>query len=158
MMLLMEPDNVTKILKKAREVYGHKNQILVCIEELNELGAALAKYPRYESEQEAKEKLHDTVLDEVADVLIILDHVQAIVGLTDEEIAGRICEKAARLERWLNNSSSMQRTLEDRAVGSERHSCLGCDNWENPEANMCGACMAAEATDGVRPFYKPRKD
>ena len=156
MMLLMEPDNVTKILKKAREVYGHKNQILVCIEELNELGAALAKYPRYEDEQEAKEKLHDKVLDEAADVLIILDHVQAIVGLTDEEIANRICEKAARLERWLSNSSSMQRTLEDRAVGVPE--CKTCENWENPDYHMCKTCMSTEGTEGVRPFYKPRKD
>lgn len=149
--------DIGAILKKARETYGNKNQILVCIEELNELACVLAKYPRYDSEDEARISLHDKAVDEVADVFIILDHVQHILHIGNEEIVNRIEKKVERLDRWLTNSDSMQRTVEDRTVGNEQHSCLECDNWENPEANMCGACMAAEATDGVRPFYKPKK-
>ena len=36
----MKTEEVTKVLERAREVYGNKNQILVSIEELNELACA----------------------------------------------------------------------------------------------------------------------
>ena len=39
-----------KVLEEARNTYGSKNQILVCMEELNELACVLAKYPRYDDE------------------------------------------------------------------------------------------------------------
>lgn len=148
---------VSSVLQHARETYGSKNQILVCIEELNELACVLAKYPRYEEEQKARIDLHNSVLDEVADVMIILDHIQNIFELSDKEIHSRVLAKVGRLERWLKESNSMQQTIEDRAIEGEQHSCLNCDNWENPETNICGICMAAEATDGVRPFYKQKK-
>lgn len=146
----------TAVLKRARETYGNKNQILVCIEELNELACVLAKYPRYENEHEAVKNLHDSVLDEVADVLIILDHIQAILNLSDEEVIERIGKKIDRLDRWLNDSSSMQRTLEDRAVGSV--DCKTCENWKNPDYTMCKTCMSTEGTEGIRPFYKRKAD
>lgn len=154
---MIPKDRQAEILEEARQTYGNKNQILVCIEELNELACVLAKFPRYEDENKAREELYESVLDEVADVVIILDHVQHILHIDNNEVADRIEKKIGRLERWLENSSSMQRTLEDRAVG-KTGSCLSCANWENPEANMCGTCMAAEGTEGVRPFYKPRKE
>lgn len=152
----MTAEEQIKVLETARKVYGNKNQILVCIEELNELACVLAKFPRYEDEDEAREKLMDKALDEVADVLIILEHVQKIFELTDEGIADRMLKKIERLDRWLKNSTSMQRTLEDRAVGEV--DCKTCQNWENPDYSMCKACMSTEGTEGVRPFYKPRKE
>ena len=148
------------VLKRAREVYGSKNQILVCVEELTELSSVLTKYPRYENEEEAKEKLHDKVLDEVADVLIILDHVQNIMGLTTEEVYARMSAKVERLERWLDNSDSFQHTLEDRAV-IDCHTCAhklsSSSKTLEADAMRCTTCIAAEATDGVKPFYKPLK-
>ena len=152
----MTVEEQIKVLETARKVYGNKNQILVCIEELNELACVLAKFPRYEDEDEAREKLMDKALDEVADVLIILEHVQKIFELTDEDIADRMMKKIERLDRWLRNSTSMQRTLEDRAVGTV--DCKTCQNWKNPEYSMCKTCMSTEGTEGVRPFYKPRKE
>lgn len=152
----MTVEEQIKVLEKARKVYGNKNQILVCIEELNELACVLAKFPRYEDEDEAREKLMDKALDEVADVMIILEHVQKIFNLTDEAIVDRMMKKIERLDRWLKNSTSMQRTLEDRVVGVV--DCKTCQNWENPEYSMCKTCMSTEGTEGVRPFYKPRKE
>ena len=152
----MTVEEQIKVLETARKVYGNKNQILVCIEELNELACVLAKFPRYEDEDEAREKLMDKALDEVADVLIILEHVQKIFELTDEDIADRMMKKIERLDRWLRNSTSMQRTLEDRAVGTV--DCKTCQNWKNPEYSMCKTCMSTEGTEGVRPLYKPRKE
>lgn len=149
--------NMEKTLQLARETYGNKNQILVCIEELNELACVLAKYPRYDSEEEARLKLTDAAIDEVADVIIILDHVQNILQLSTESIQDRIKKKVGRLERWLNSSNSMQRTVEDRSVDEPLPLCVVCANSDNPEANMCATCRAAEAIDGSRPFYKPKK-
>lgn len=152
--------DMKSVLQKAREVYGSKNQILVCVEELNELSSVLTKYPRYENEEEAKEALHDRILDEVADVMIILDHVQNIMGLTAEEVYARMNAKVERLERWLANSDSFQHTLEDRAV-IDCHTCAHKLNSSSEtleaDAMRCTTCIAAEATDGVKPFYKPLK-
>ena len=152
----MTVEEQIKVLETARNVYGNKNQILVCIEELNELACVLAKLPRYEDEDEAREQLMDKALDEVADVMIILEHVQKIFNLTDEAIADRMMKKIERLDRWLKNSTSMQRTLEDRVVGVV--DCKTCQNWQNPYYTMCKTCMSTEGTEGVRPFYKPRKE
>ena len=52
-------DKVKAPLKKARDTYGNKNQILVCMEELCELSCVLAKYPRYADENKATSELHD---------------------------------------------------------------------------------------------------
>lgn len=111
---------MSNVLEEARKVYGNKNQILVCIEELNELACVLAKYPRYENEDDAISKLHDSTLDEVADVTIILDHVRSILKITPEEEATRRSQKIARLERWLSKSSSMEQTTKDREIYSEK--------------------------------------
>ena len=146
-----------KVLEEARNTYGSKNQILVCMEELNELACVLAKYPRYDDEKKATEELHDKILDEVADVIVILDHVQNIVGLTDIEIQQRITAKIERLGRWLNHSDSMQETLEDRKV-AVNNPCTTCYRhdidddgkiWEN----YCCMCYKAQATEGTAPFY-----
>lgn len=111
-----QANNTITTLAKARDVYGNKNQILVAIEELNELACVLAKFPRYDSEYEAQLDLHQKVIDEVADVEIILHHVKAIFNLNQEEIDVRKVAKVERVQRWLDNSTSMQRTVEDRTV------------------------------------------
>lgn len=111
-----QANNIAITLAKARETYGSTTQILVAIEELNELACVLAKFPRYDSEYEAQLDLHQKAIDEVADVEIILHHVKAIFNLNQEEIDVRKVAKIERLQRWLDNSTSMQRTVEDRTV------------------------------------------
>lgn len=140
-------------LEKARETYGNKNQILVCIEELNELACVLAKFPRYDNENEAANKLHDAVLDEVADVTIILDHVKNILMLTDEEVESRINKKVSRLARWLDSSSSMQETVDDRVI----EECKTCENKNSFESGLCTTCMKSAQVYGKYPFYRPKE-
>lgn len=111
-----QANSIATTLAKARETYGSTTQILVAIEELNELACVLAKFPRYDSEYEAQLELHQKAIDEVADVEIILHHVKAIFNLNQEEVDARKIAKTERLQRWLNNSPSMQRTVEDRTV------------------------------------------
>ena len=137
------------LLKKARDTYGNKNQILVCMEELNELGAVLAKYPRFKREEDAAVNLRQNVLDEVADVTIILEHVKSIIGITDEMLDDRITKKLERLERWLEHSTSMQETIDDRAI--KESCCASCSNDKNNEQvyeEKCVSCLKAQATEG----------
>lgn len=141
------------ILKMARNTYGNRNQIMVCIEELNELACVLAKYPRYDKEENAIIELTDRVLDEYADVVIVLDHVKNIVGLSDSAIQNRIDKKISRLSRWLKNGTSMQVTVDDRSV--EEISCQTC---AVSDYSMCKTCMSNEAIDGIKPLYRSRED
>ena len=104
------------ILKKARDTYGDTTQILVSVEELNELSCVCAKFPRYEDSDRARKELHNKAVDEVADVLIILDHIINIFDLTPVDIGERVEAKIERMERWLNASKSQSQTMVDRKV------------------------------------------
>lgn len=141
------------VLERARQTYGNKNQILVCIEELNELACVLAKYPRYDSEEQATSELRGSVLDEVADVSIILNHVEAIFNFSEEEIESRVHQKRERLKRWLDSSKSMQITVEDREV-KEPDREISCANCKQIDYSLCKTCFSAEAGEGIRPFFK----
>lgn len=114
-----KPRRLTKeqsdaVLQQARETYGYANQILVTIEELNELSCALAKYPRYNNHKTGLEKTRTKVIEEVADVLVVLEHVYTIFDLDPAEVAAIIDKKVRRLKKWLQNSDSLQYTTECR--------------------------------------------
>ena len=149
--------NQKLLLKRARDTYGNKNQILVCMEELNELACVLAKYPRYTQEADAVRELHDKALDEVADVTIILEHVKEILNITEDELDERISKKLSRLERWLDHSPSMEETTIDRVVDGD--TCKWCywnsNNDECIEFDRCVPCLKAQATEGEAVNYKP---
>ena len=105
-----------EVLKKVRDTYGNTAQILVSVEELNELSCVCAKFPRYEDPDRARKELHNKAVDEVADVLIVLDHIINIFDLTPADIGNRIEAKVARMKRWLNVSTSQSQTMVDRKV------------------------------------------
>lgn len=105
-----------EVLKKARDIYGDTAQILVSVEELNELSCVCAKFPRYEDPDRARRELHNKAVDEVADVLIVLDHIINIFDLTPMDIGERVEAKVARMKRWLNASKSQSQTMVDRKV------------------------------------------
>ena len=112
------------VLKKARDTYGDTTQILVSVEELNELSCVCAKFPRYEDPARARKELHNKAVDEVADVLIVLDHIINIFDLTPVDIGERVEAKVARMERWLNASTSQSQTMVDREVKLNRQISL----------------------------------
>lgn len=105
-----------KILSDLRKTYGNTTQILVSNEELCELAAVCAKFPRYKDPEKARAELRSAAIDEVADVMIILDHVINIFRLQDDEIRKRIGGKLDRIVRWLSESSDQEQTTVDREV------------------------------------------
>lgn len=113
---MVSPLQEYELLKRARETYGDFNQILVTIEELNELACVLAKFPRYEDKDKAIEVLQSKVLDEYADVMIVLNHVSQIFKLSDVMVEERMDAKLERLKRWLETNNSFEQTTKDRTV------------------------------------------
>lgn len=153
-------EDMKSLLRKARETYGDKNQILVSMEELNELACVLAKYPRYDDPDKATAELHDRVLDEVADVMVVLDHIISIFSLSEIEVHRRMVKKVDRLKRWLNHSESMQETVDDRKVEDVVDNLPDCNTCvhskEDPDTRnngSCSFCRHAQATEGISPFY-----
>lgn len=148
-------------LAKARKTYGSTTQILVAVEELSELAAVCTKYPRYKSTERAKRELHKKALDEVADVLIVLDHIVNIFELSTKEVKERIEGKIDRLNRWMQDSDSMDQTTIDREVhipqkDIPKRPCATCDyrgDFKNLHPDgVCIKCMQGESK------YKPREE
>lgn len=112
-------EEALEVLKKARATYGDKNQVIVSIEECNELSAILAKFARYHSTETAITELKSKVIDEVADVYIILEHVKAIFDISPAELIGRMEKKIDRLDRWLKTSDDQEQTTRDRKIDGD---------------------------------------
>lgn len=119
-------------IHKALQTYGNVRQICVACEELGELSSACLKFPRYDDPAVAREKLHDKVLDEIADVFISLQLLLEIFDMKDEDVHSRIAAKVDRIDRWLTESDSMEQTFADRAVIEHPEvKCKGCKHVGN---------------------------
>lgn len=96
---------VTRAIKQ----YGWTTELLVAMEELNELAAVVAKIPRYETIYDARadEDLRNRVLDECADVLIVMEYILRSMRITDYEATQRINKKLDRLEKWLDTGEGI---------------------------------------------------
>lgn len=149
----MKDNEIHRLLETAQANYGYANQIVVAIEELCELGAVLSKYPRYDFHDDAVAALKDKVLEETADAVIVLRHVQMIFGIQPNELEDMMDKKLNRLKRWLENEDkSFHHTTEDRAV--DEPTCEDCYYWEHvdelkPETcekcSYFGRCTAPKA-------------
>ena len=87
------------ILEKAIRHYGAKNQMGVACEESAELIQAISKCLRYKDDIEARNNL----VEEVADVLIMIDQLKIIMIIKDYEIECYRRYKLDRLERRIEN-------------------------------------------------------
>lgn len=136
-----------EVLDQIRATYGNTTQILVSNEELCELAAVCAKFPRYSNPEQARIELHAKAVDEVADVLIILDHIVNIFQLDPLEIRYRINGKVQRIERWLQASNSQEQTLKDREVQADIPkapcgTCMNFGDFQNLKpGNICSVCV-----------------
>ena len=116
----MTEKEIYDLLETAQANYGYANQVVVAIEELCELGAVLSKYPRYDFHDDALAALRDKVLEETADVIIMMRHIQMIFNIQPDELCDMMDKKHNRLKRWLANADkSFQHTTEDRTVDAD---------------------------------------
>jgi NTP pyrophosphatase (non-canonical NTP hydrolase) len=88
-----------EILEKAIRHYGAKNQMGVACEESAELIQAISKCLRYKDDIEARNNL----VEEIADVLIMIDQLKIIMNIKDYEIDCYRKYKLERLERRVEN-------------------------------------------------------
>ena len=153
-----------RVLAKARETYGNDQQVVIAMGELSELVTAISKYPRYSSDhkEQAREDLHDAVLDEVADVFVVLDHVINIFDLSYEEIQAQVTKKVSRVGRWLSSSNSMEQTIVDRALVDQKPTlddkiaaalCSSCA-YKHKKAIAPGNATCSRCNPGHKSYVK----
>ena len=80
------------ILEKAIKYYGPQNQMMQTMEELSELSVAISKCIRYPDKIETKQH----IIEEIADVLIMIDQLKIILDIKDYEIR---CYRDYKLQR-----------------------------------------------------------
>lgn len=92
-----------EVLQLAVDVYKKEAQVDMAIEEMSELTKALLKHRRAEHSREDynHEKIRQNILEEIADVIIMLTQLVIIYGGRDI-IQQDINEKVDRLEKRLN--------------------------------------------------------
>lgn len=92
-----------EVLQQAVDTYGKEAQLDMAIEEMSELTKTLLKHRRAERSPEAwgYEKTRQNILEEIADVIIMLTQLVIIYGGRDI-IQQDINDKVERLEKRLN--------------------------------------------------------
>lgn len=154
---MMDIHNMMKILQRAQDTYGYPNQISVAMEELAELIAALAKYPRFPDHTTAMadKKFRDHVIEEVADVHVVIQHIYMMFGLNPEEVEQVMDKKLERLSRWMDTSEDFSHTMEDRELERvpEVKECRTCAYGAVFGRYECKYCFK----DGVHVGWKVKK-
>ena len=89
----MELKEINEIITKAIETYGQDPQIWMTIEEMSELGNALAKYRR-------NRVTKSDICEEIADVLIMCIQMSKIFG--EERVKQMFEDKLIRLKERLS--------------------------------------------------------
>ena len=89
-------DEQRDVCKLAIEIYGVKNQVDMCLEEMSELTKALLKYRRYSDlPKEELKVLWAGIISEIADVLITTEQMAIHYG--EESVKTMIKFKIDRL-------------------------------------------------------------
>jgi NTP pyrophosphatase (non-canonical NTP hydrolase) len=107
------------ILARAQNTYGYANQVSVAAEECCELAAVCNKYVRYPDHDSACVDLRQKLVNETADVVVILNHLYMIFNITPEEQEKAIDAKLARLVRWMDKSPDLFQSTIDRVVDTD---------------------------------------
>jgi len=90
-------NNEIKIMQQALDQWGLNAQVGQAVEECAELIVALQKHIN-------RTPLHqntDNILDEIADVEMMLAQIRLALGISDEKLRERIEYKFERLQRYL---------------------------------------------------------
>lgn len=79
----------SNIVDKSIEHYGSDLQTVVCMEECSELIQAISKMKRGKDNR-------DNLIEEMADVMICMDILKQVYGVSDNEIQNYVCKKQDR--------------------------------------------------------------
>jgi NTP pyrophosphatase (non-canonical NTP hydrolase) len=89
----------SNIVDKSIEHYGSDLQTVVCMEECSELIQAISKMKRGKDNR-------DNLIEEMADVMICMDILKQVYGVSDNEIQNYVCQKQNRcIERMKSDES-----------------------------------------------------
>ena len=89
----------SNVVKKSIEHYGADLQTVVCMEECAELIQAISKMKRGKDNR-------DNLIEEMADVMICIEILKQVYGISDNEIQNYVCQKQNRsIERMKNDES-----------------------------------------------------
>lgn len=91
------------ILEKAVEKYGEK-QLDQAQEELAELIVAISKYKRAAANNSNKEMTITNIIEEIADVRIMLKQVMMLLDIEEFEVKNEEISKLNRLKKRMLNS------------------------------------------------------
>ena len=95
----MTPERRKEIECRAILTYGAQMQGDMCIEEMSELTKAILKYRRAENKNKNEaEYLEDDIIEEIADVQIMLDQMRIIFGDTSSQEEYKLNRLWARME------------------------------------------------------------
>lgn len=135
------------ILERARKTYGSRNQLAVAAEELNELAIAILKFMRYDSEGIGITQTQSNVLEERADVEIVLNHIDSIYGFDEEKIKQAAWGKVERVKSWLDKTDDLSYSMEERHLSTHKSKdCNKCFYYSHPEeafeAEICKSCKS----------------
>jgi len=90
-------ENETAIMQTALDRWGFNAQVGQAIEECAELIVALQKYTNRTPTNDSRER----IIDEIADVEMMLAQMRLCLGIDDEVLRDRIEHKFGRLENYL---------------------------------------------------------
>ena len=90
------------ILDKAVEKYGER-QLDQCQEELAELIVAISKYKRAVAKGLYKDKALTDVIEEIADVTIMINQVMMLLNISNTEVNNIEITKLNRLEKRMHS-------------------------------------------------------
>ena len=89
----------SNVVKKSIEHYGADLQTAVCMEECEELIQAISKMKRGKDNR-------DNLIEEMADVMICIEILKQVYGISDNEIQNYVCQKQNRsIERMKSDES-----------------------------------------------------
>lgn len=87
-----------KIMKKALEKNGKLKQSVIAMEECSELIKAISKMIRYSYDEDLNSVYRDDLIEEMADVYIILDELKMMYDILEFDIEQMINQKIDREE------------------------------------------------------------
>lgn len=89
----------SNVVQNSIKHYGSDLQTTVCMEECSELIQAISKMKRGKDNR-------DNLIEEMADVMICMEILKQVYGISDNEIQNYVCQKQNRcIERMKSDES-----------------------------------------------------